>query len=167
VHTRKRNVEDELKFAIRSQKLLSLARKNPDLKKFTVKFGTSVSRHSGKCRMSFSIWAPNSMETSTPACHHTVDVVNGHESNEMYKSSFKNVFNSINSLSTARVILLDDEEITQKIYMGGDYINIYARSWECLAQLPIMHASTAKFTKIIGGDMTKDENYYYQESEDH
>jgi hypothetical protein len=112
------NAEDEVKFAIRSQKL-----KKPDLNKFTVKFGgdgTSVSRTNGMCLMSFSIWAPDSMESS-PSCHHTVAVVNGHESYEMYKCSFRNVFESINSLSYAGHLVIDDEEIELDICLGVDY----------------------------------------------
>ena len=94
------DVVQELKFANKSLQL-----KNPDYKNVTVKCcgdGTSVARNTGMCLMSFSITDSN---VSTSACHHTVAVVKSQESYELYKTSFKNVIMSINSLFFTQVCL--------------------------------------------------------------
>ena len=58
---------------------------------------------------------------STSACHHTVAVVKGQESYELYKTSFTNVFVSINSLFSSKSVEVNGEKIQVNVCMGGDY----------------------------------------------
>ena len=58
---------------------------------------------------------------STSACHHTVAVVKGQGSYELYKTSFTNVFVSINSLFSSKSVEVNGEEIQVNVCMGGDY----------------------------------------------
>ena len=112
------DVVQELRFAIKSLQL-----KNPDCKNVTVKFcgdGTSVARNTGMCLMSFYIWSADS-NVSTSACHHTVVVVKGQESYEIYRTSFKNVFMSINELFSSKSVEVNGEEVQVNVCMGGDY----------------------------------------------
>ena len=108
-----RDVVQDLKFAI-----ISLQLKNPDCKNVTVKLcgdGTSVARYVFD---ELSIWSTDS-NVSTSACH-TVAVVKGQESYEHYKTSFTNVFISINSLFSSKSVEVNGEEIQVNVCMGGD-----------------------------------------------
>ena len=68
--------------------------------------------------MSFSIWSTDS-NVSTSVCHHTV--VKGQESYELYITSFKNVFMSINNFFSFKSVEVNGEDIQVNVCMGGDY----------------------------------------------
>ena len=91
--------------------------RNPDLDEkpeFSIKYcgdGTNVYRVNGMCVMSFSLFCHNiKVNKNTSNAHHVVTVVKGHESYNLYKECFSNVFNSMNMLYEQESITVEDEQ---------------------------------------------------------
>ena len=103
--------------------------RHPELKQsekkpsFHVKFcgdGTNVSRKTGMCVMSFSLFSPDVTENvSSP--HHAVAVVKGHESYDMYRVSFSNIWKSINTLHDRGTVDIHGESYGLKDFLAADY----------------------------------------------
>ena len=86
------DAEEEIKFAISS-----FIKRHPDIESNSISFGVkycgdgnNVSRKSGMCVISFSLFSPEVKEEKQSA-HHAVAVVKGHESYNLYRVSFSNV----------------------------------------------------------------------------
>ena len=118
------DAEQELAYAIRSFFV-----RHPELKQsekkpsFHVKFcgdGTNVSRKTGMCVMSFSLFSPDISENvSSP--HHAVAVVKGHESYDMNRVSFSNIWKAINTLHDRGTVDIDGESYGLKVFLAADY----------------------------------------------
>lgn len=53
--------------------------------------------------------------------NHTLAVVKGQESYDLLKSSFKDLFDSINSIIKVKKVNVDGTDIPIEIFLGGDY----------------------------------------------
>ena len=119
------DAEAELTFAIKSflsEHAETLQHSEQNIS-FSVKFcgdGTNVSRKSGMCVMSFCLFSTEVVEEKQ-APHHAVAVVKGHESYELYRLSFANVWTTINALHRRGSIDVEGKSYKLNVYLGADY----------------------------------------------
>ena len=119
---------------------------------FSVKFygdGTNITRNTGLCVMSFSLFCTNIHEVSQE----------GHDSYELYKSSFADIWSAINLLHDRGTAVGDGISYELHVYLAGHY--------KFLLMVYGMSGATSKFSCIYctvhskdRWDMSKPENFY-------
>ena len=61
--------------------------------------------------------------------HHTVAIIKGQESYELFERSCSKIFKQVNMLVKNKTIIVNGTEIPVEVYLGGDYkVNIIEHS---------------------------------------